>query len=114
MTKRANEFKIDAVLERIHHAMTADGQGFGELIFSITNIGDVINASEVSMAITFLGQSDKHPLPFPEGITTLKKLQSIAFNSTPSSLTRGSGAVIVLTMNTDGKEIARANVRDIP
>ena len=114
MTKKANEFKIDAVLERIHHPMTAGGQGIGELIFSITNLGNAINASEMSMAIAFPGQSDKYNLPFPEGITTIKKDQSVAFNSTPTLLKRGCRALFVLTRNTDGKEIAQANVRDIP
>ena len=114
MTKRTDEFKIDAVLERKHHPITADGQGFGELIFSITNIGDAINVSEVSMAITFPGHTDKYPLLFPEGISTFKKGQSVAFNSTPVQLSRGSGAMIVLTRIVGGKEISRATIRDIP
>ena len=113
MAKLTDEFKIDAVLERIHHPMTADGQGFGELIFSIMNVGDAINASEVSLAVAFPGKPDKHPLPFPEGMSTLKKGQSAVFHPKPS-LTRGSGTMIVLTRNSDGKEITRANVRDIP
>ena len=113
MAKPTDEFKIDAVLERIHHPMAADGQGFGELIFSIMNVGDAIDASEVSIAVVYTGQPDKHPLPFPNGIMVLKKGQSAVFHPNPS-LTRGSGAMIVLTRNSDGKEITRANVRDIP
>lgn len=50
---QTNDFKIDAVLERIHHPMTADGHGFGELIFSITNEGESINTSDVTMAMMF-------------------------------------------------------------
>jgi len=114
MTKQANEFKIDAVLEKKHHIMTSGGHGFGELIFSLTNVGEDISSSEVSMAIALPGQSDKHPLPFPEGVSIIKKGQGVTFNSTQPPLTRGSGAVIVLTRNTDGKEIGRAIVRDIP
>lgn len=113
MTKQADGFGIEAVLERIQHTMTSNGHGFGELIFSIRNVGDPINASEVSIAVVYPGQSDKHPLYFPEGISTLKKDQSAVFNPKPS-LTRGSGAVIVVTRNSDGKEITRASVSDLP
>jgi hypothetical protein len=111
--KQTNDFKIDAVLENIYHPMTADGYGFGELIFSITNEGEAINASDFTMAMMFPGQPDKHPVHFPEGITILKNGQSAVFTKKPS-LTRGSGAVIVVTRNSDGKEIIRTNVRDIP
>jgi len=51
--KQSGEFKIDAILERKYHPMIADSHGFGELIFSITNIGEEIKASEVSLAIMF-------------------------------------------------------------
>ncbi|MFA4862042.1 hypothetical protein [Methanoregula sp.] len=114
MTTVASAFKIDAVLERKHHSMTADGLGIGELIFSITNDGDTINASEISMAIAFTGQTSKYPLPFPEGISMIKKGECVVFNSNPKSLTRNSGAVIVLMNISDGQEIIRVKVRDIP
>ncbi|MCK9581040.1 MAG: hypothetical protein M0Q92_11440 [Methanoregula sp.] len=114
MTKVASAFKIDAVLERKHHSMTANGQGFGELIFSITNVGDTINASEISMAIAFTGQTNKYPLPFPEGISIIIKGQCVVFDSNPKSLTRNSGAEIVLMNISDGQEITRVKVRDIP
>jgi len=114
MPKDTDEFKIDAVLERKRHAMTADGHGFGQLILSISNEGETISASEVTMTLMFPGQVDKHILSFPEGILTLKKGHSVVYDSLPTSLTRGSQAVIVLTKNTDGKEIARGNIRDIP
>ena len=112
MVKHGREFKIDAVLEKIHHPMTAGGHGFNELVFSITNVGDEIIASDVSMAIMHPGQTDKHPLPFPEGISTLKRNQSIAFNSSPNLTGISSGSMIVLTRIADGVEIARTRVRE--
>lgn len=94
--------------------MTANGHGFSQLILSISNEGETISASEVTMTLMFPGQVDNYILPFPEGILTLKKGHPVVFDSLPTSLTRGSRAVIVLTRNTDGKEIAREDIRDIP
>ena len=112
MMIQLGEFKIDAVLEKIHHPLTAGGHGFNELVFSITNVGNEINASEVSMAIIFPGQPDKHPLPFPEGVSTLKRNQSVAFNSSPNLTGISPRSIIVLTRIATGVEIARTKVRE--
>ena len=104
--EHSGEFRIDAVLEKIHHSMAAGGHGFNELIFSITNLGDEIVTSHVSMAIIHPGQVDKHPLPFPEGISAFKRYQSVPFNSISGGIP--SGSMIVLTRITDGVEIIRS------
>jgi hypothetical protein len=114
MTEDSDGFKINAIFERIPYPMTADGQGFGQLVLSISNEGEMINASEVTMAIVIPGKVGKQILPFPEGISTLKKGQSLVFDSFQPPLTRGSNAVIILTRNVDNKEIARGYIRDTP
>jgi len=113
MTIQKGEFEIDAVLEKIHHPLTAEGHGFNELVFSITNVGNEINASEVSMAIIFPGQPDKHHLPFPEGISTLKRKQSVIFNLSPNLTGISPRSIIVLIRIVDGVEIARTRVREV-
>ena len=114
MTSPAKKIRVDAVLERRHHAQESGGRGFGELLFSITNIGDPLRTSEVSMAIAFPGRAGLLPLPFPAGVKTLEPDHSIDFGAVPGPLTPGSGAAVVLMRTADGSEIARAPVRDIP
>jgi hypothetical protein len=108
-----DKYRIEAVLEKKSHPMTADGYGFGELIFSIKNIGHVINSSEVTIEIECPGQTKKHTLSYPEGISTLRPGDIIPFNSAPVKLGRGSGAMGVLTRISDGEEIARTTILDI-
>jgi hypothetical protein len=108
MTLPAKKIHVDAVLERRDRARA------GGLLFSITNTGDPLRTSEVSMAIVFPGQADMLPLPFPGGVRTLEPDHSIDFGSVPDRLTPGSGAAVVLMRADDGSEISRAPVRDVP
>jgi hypothetical protein len=114
MTQPAKKIRVDAVLERRRYAPVAGGDGSGNLLFSITNTGDPLRTSEVSMAIAFPGQADLLPLPFPLGVKTLEPDHSIDFGTIPVSLTPGSGAAVVLVRTADGSEISRALVRDVP
>jgi hypothetical protein len=108
------KIRIDAVLERKHHPVETAVQGFGELLFSVTNTGDPLRTSEVSMAIAFPGRADLLPLPFPAGVKTLEPNHSIDFGAVPGPLTQGSGAAVVLLRTGDGLEISRAPIRDVP
>ena len=114
MTNPAKKIRVDAVLERRHHAVEAGGRGSGNLLFSITNTGNPLRTSEVSMAIAFPGKADLLPLPFPRGVKTLESDHSIDFSAVPVPLTPGSGASVVLMRTADGSEISRAPIRDVP
>jgi len=114
MTNPAKKIRVDAVLERRYHEVKGGGRGFDNLLFSVTNTGDPLRTSEVSMAIAFPGQGDLLPLPFPAGVKTLEPDHSIDFGTVPGPLAPGSGAAVVLMRNADGSEISRAPVRDIP